>query len=113
MQNVNPAWFGLMLLVAVVLGWVVQRFRAGNRAAPDDPRYHADRVDPVRRWAHGALAAYRGFDLGDPGHWSVEDATSEVRDSWSTPDRAALLELLARYEGDEINVAFDKARLVW
>jgi hypothetical protein len=52
------------------------------------------------------------LQAADPGYWKQKDALAEMA-NWSTPDRKELLELLTLYEGKEINVAFDKARIAW
>lgn len=100
------------LLVLVVVGALVLVPKLWRRAPEHDPRYLADRTDPLRAFAQGALAAYRG-NVGDPGYWSPSDALAEMTESWSTPDRKELIELLESYRSGEINVGFDKVRIIW
>lgn len=97
---------GVLALVLAFLAW-----RWWN-APPHDARYYADRSNRSRRWAQAVMAIYQG-DAGDPGYWDAEDAEGVLTNGWSTPDRAELDALLGRYERGEVNVAFDKARIVW
>lgn len=108
----GPLGYVIYAAILVAVLFFLSRRRASSVAAPADNRYSNDRQNPVRAWAHGALAAYRGIDAADPGYWKQKDALGEM-ENWSTPDRKELLELLALYEGNEINVAFDKARIAW
>src|SRR5690606_27175766 len=62
-------------------------------------------------WVHGVLAVYRG-DAGDPAYWDRECALMQAQ-GWSMEGPADLQELLDRYHHGEINLAFDKARLIW
>jgi Protein of unknown function (DUF1266) len=75
------------------------------------PRYLADRGDPMRHWVHGVLAVYRG-SAGDPAYWDADCATRQAG-GWGIERPEDLHELLERYREGEINVAFDKARLIW
>src|SRR5262245_43742769 len=98
----GPLSYVLYAVVLVVVLFVVSRLR-GAGGSSGDTRYLTDRQNPLRAWAHGALAAYRGADAADPGHWKQKDALGEM-ENWSTPDRNELLRLLSVYEGKEINV---------
>jgi hypothetical protein len=108
----GPLGYLLYAAVLVTIIFLVSRWRAANAPPHLDARYLIDRQNPLRAWAHGALSAYRGVDAADPGYWKQKDALAEMA-NWSTPDRKELLELLSLYEDKEINVAFDKARIVW
>lgn len=108
----GPLSYLAYAIVLVILFVFLSRRQAANAPARLQPRYLADRMDPLRRWAHGALATYRGVDAADPGYWKQKDALAEM-ENWTTPDRAELVRLLSHYERHEINPAFDKARIVW
>lgn len=107
-------YVGYLALAIVVLGvlTVVSRMRLKSGGPQYDARYLADRAVPLRRWAQAALATYRG-NVGDPGYWDPRVALSEMTESWSTPDREELVSLLDGYRRGEINVAFDKIRIIW
>jgi hypothetical protein len=108
----GPLSYVLYAAVLVVVIFLLSRWRAANAPPHLDVRYLTDRQNPLRAWAHGALSTYRGAQAADPGYWKQKDALAEMA-NWSTPDRKELLELLSLYEGKEINVAFDKARIAW
>jgi hypothetical protein len=63
---------GLFVLLVVAALLVVQS-KLAWRAPEHDSRYLADRSDPIRAFAQGALAAYRG-NVGDPGFLKQSDA---------------------------------------
>lgn len=75
-------------------------------------RQMMDRADPRKGWAQAVMAIYQG-DAGDPGYWDRRRATESIQRGWSTPDAAALTELIERYVQGECNVGFDKVRIVW
>jgi hypothetical protein len=102
---------GLFVLLVVAALLVVQS-KLAWRAPEHDSRYLADRSDPIRAFAQGALAAYRG-NVGDPGYWKQSDALAEMTESWSTPNREELVDLLESYRRGEINLGFDKVRIIW
>ncbi len=76
-----------------------------------EPRYLADRRDPMRRWFHGALAVYRG-DCGDPGYWDRSCAVHQLS-CWSCKQPADVMELINEYQSGETTTAFDKLRIIW
>jgi hypothetical protein len=104
-------YFAAALLVVGVMG-AFSLSKLLRRSPEHDSRYLGDRNVPLRRFAQGAAAAYRG-NVGDPGYWARPDALSEMTESWSTPDARELSELLEGYRAGEINLAFDKVRIVW
>jgi hypothetical protein len=108
------AYLGYVALALVVVGvlTVLSMSKLFRRAPEHDHRYLADRSVPLRCFAQGACAAYRG-NVGDPGYWKREDALREMTESWSTPDRQELVDLLDGYRKGEINLAFDQVRIIW
>jgi len=75
-------------------------------------RQMQDRADPRKYWAQAVMAIYQG-DAGDPGYWDRMRATESIQKGWSTPNVAALTELIESYVHGECNVGFDKIRIVW
>ena len=111
-------WMTIAIIGASVFGvalvaFLVWFFWPGGGHVHDcsEPRYQADRADPRRRWVHGVLAVYRG-DAGDPAYWDRECALAQAR-AWGCEQPQDLHELIDRYHRGEINLAFDKARLIW
>jgi hypothetical protein len=97
--------------ILLVAGLLAFSFWMRRRAPEHDRRYLADRALPLRAFTHGALATYRG-NVGDPGYWQRADALAEM-EQWSTPDVQELARLLEVYRSGEINLAFDKVRIIW
>jgi hypothetical protein len=108
----TTAWIVVVVvgLLAFAGYWYV-RNRGGNFDW-SDPRHAQDRADPVRAWAQGAMAVYRG-DMGDPAYWDRGSIMLQLRKGWSVEDVDDLMDLIERYEEGEINLAFDKLRLIW
>lgn len=97
----------------VVVGGAIWFFwpQKGCNHDCNEPHYLADRRDPLRHWVHGVLAVYRG-DAGDPAYWDGACANRQAG-GWGLEKPEDLYELLERYRDGEINVAFDKARIIW
>jgi hypothetical protein len=104
--------YALLVFLALITITALSASKLLRRAPQHDPRYLADRREPLKAFAQGAMAAYRG-NVGDPGYWKREDALVEMTESWSTADPKELYELLEIYRGREINPAFDKVRIIW
>jgi hypothetical protein len=105
-------WIAAVLALAVA-GFAAWWFWPQSECKHDcsDPRYLADRRDPLRAWIHGVLAVYRG-DVGDPGYWDQPCAERQAN-GWGMKTPADMHGMLARYRDGEINTAFDKVRIIW
>jgi hypothetical protein len=97
----------------VLIGLLVWWFRPGRSCRHDcsEQHYVADSRDPFRRWVQGVMALYRG-NAGDPAYWDRPCAQRQAG-GWSLETPADLAELLERYRAGEVNVAFDKSRIIW
>jgi hypothetical protein len=109
----TPLFLGIIVAVVAVGAFVTWFFWPVSACNHDctEARYLADRNHADRRWVQGVMAVYRG-DAGDPAYWDAGCAGNQAS-SWSMEAPADLQELLERYRDGEINVAFDKARLIW
>jgi hypothetical protein len=108
--DVEESWLSYVLGAATV-GAIAAVYTWSQRRKPD-ARQRQDRLDPRKAWAQAVMAIYQG-DAGDAGYWDRQRATGLIQKGWSTPDAAALTELIERYVHGECNVGFDKIRIVW
>jgi hypothetical protein len=110
MAAVEQSWmsYALLAVTLVAIGTASTWWARRNPAA----KQARDRTDPRKCWAQAIMAIYQG-DAGDPGYWDRRRATDSIQNGWSTPNAAALTELIDRYVHGECNVGFDKVRIVW